>query len=751
MRLYMDILSQTGTITGLFQKEIRLEEPFIDFALRFTRYAHTSCLISGTDLDCARYHMLAARPFLILSGKGKKIQLRTEDKVEHIKADPFDALARVLNHFKTPGVSFPEPVSAGLFGYLAYDLKNHIETLPRTTMDDLDLPGLYMTAPSLIVIQDKQEGKTRVFIPEKSVAGKAHVDDTLKFFNRVRRAPMPADDCYTAGCDLNSSFDKNTYMAQIDKIREYIEAGDVYQVNMSQRFDTAFRGNPACLFKTLYQKNPAPFFALLNAGDHWIVSSSPERFINRSGPFVQTRPIKGTCARKKDAGKDRRHREQLVQSPKDDAELSMIVDLMRNDLSKVSTAGSVCVTEHKRVEAYANVYHLVSIISSTLDPASNSVDLIKAVFPPGSITGCPKIRAMQIIDELEPHCRHIYTGAVGYISFHDTLDLSVAIRTATVRNGRIFFSAGGGVVFDSDPAKEHQETLDKAQSLIQALAGSPAPEPWEPMAWMNGRLIPARDAVLPLSDLGVQYGHGFFETLKVDQGKIRFLDRHVRRLKKAWTNFFPQPFPQLCWDKIIKMVVDACRLFHTTAAVKIMVTRGGRAEAPWDHKVIVTARPYTHRLEAKSKKGLDLVCFEHPRLTPMAAYKSMNYQYYYLAGIQAKVQGADESLILNPGGSISEGNTSNILFMKDNTLVVPFSDYRLPGVMEEQVIKIATARGYDVVERRVFLNQLNEFNQVIACNSLMEAVPVKSIDHRPLNIEPGFCNAVNQALYVVPR
>ena len=422
----------------------------------------------------------------------------------------------------------------------------------------------------------------------------------------------------------------------------------------------------------------------------------------------------------------------------------MIVDLMRNDIGKVSVGGSVCVVEHKRLEAYTNVYHLVSIVRSTLDPAADSVDLIKATFPGGSITGCPKIRSMEIIDELETHHRHVYTGSIGYISFHDTLDLSIAIRTAIIKDNFITFSVGGGVVFDSDPAGEYLETLDKGKTLMEAMTGSPAPQTQAAMVWINGRLVPAHEAAVPLSDLGLQYGHGFFETLKVDKGSIAFLNDHIRRLEQAWTRFFPQPFPDLSWDRIIDMVIWANGLTQAPAAVKIMATRGSCSEAPWDHQVIVTAKPYTHRLKAAGKEGLDLVTFDQPRLSPMADYKSLNYQYYYLAGLKAKEQGADECLILNPDGSVSEGNTSNFLFVNGKKLVVPVSPHRLPGIMEAQIKRLLTARGYTVAERPVFPDQIPQFDQVMAGNSLMGAVPVNSLDGLTLNINAELSTEINQ-------
>ncbi|MBW2195839.1 MAG: anthranilate synthase component I family protein, partial [Deltaproteobacteria bacterium] len=217
-------------------------------------------------------------------------------------------------------------------------------------------------------------------------------------------------------------------MDAIKRIKKYIVSGHVYQVNMSQRFEMGFAGDPFRLFKRLYKSNPAPFFAYINAGDHQVLSTSPERFIFQQGRRVETRPIKGTRPRGKTLAEDSALRFELEQSKKDDAELSMIVDLLRNDMGKVCKPGSVRVVEHKRTEAYQNVYHLVSVVEGILNCKHDAVDLIMATFPGGSITGCPKVRAMEIIDELEPKRRHIYTGAIGYVSFHDTMDLSIAIR-----------------------------------------------------------------------------------------------------------------------------------------------------------------------------------------------------------------------------------------------------------------------------------------------------------------------------------
>jgi para-aminobenzoate synthetase component 1 len=236
---------------------------------------------------------------------------------------------------------------------------------------------------------------------------------------------------------------------------------------MSQRFHFPLEGDPYVLWEGLFGMNPAPFYAYLHAGDHRILSTSMERFLVRRGEEIETRPIKGTRPRGETPRADERMRRELAESPKDDAELSMIVDLLRNDLGRVCRARSIHVAEHKRLEAYENVYHLVSIVRGLLRPGVGTGELLRATFPGGSITGCPKIRAMEIIDELEPNVRHVYTGSIGYVGFHDNLDLNVAIRTAVHAGGTCYYSVGGGVVYDSDEEAEYQETLHKGRTLLR--------------------------------------------------------------------------------------------------------------------------------------------------------------------------------------------------------------------------------------------------------------------------------------------
>lgn len=740
-----DVLRHTGKITKVHIDRIDIDEPFIDFASRFASDPGTLCLMSGGNLDCARYHMVAAKPWLVLSGRGNAVSIQVGGRNFQFESDPFDTLRFLLKSFRIEDQAHQLPVFSGLFGYLSYDLKDNIEELPRTSVDDLCLPGIYFTAPSVLVVHDKHENKTYLCIPERDGCVKSSFDEDLLWFESVRKRKIQSNKVFSGdGKGFRSNFDKPSYMESIRKIRDYITAGDIYQVNMSQRFEAGFNGSTYSFFKALYDKNPAPFFAYVNGGNHQLVSTSPERFIRQNKHFVESRPIKGTRPRGKNPREDDRLKNELSMSKKDDAELSMIVDLMRNDMGKVCKGGSVHVTEHKRVEAYQNVYHLISIVEGELDDDRDSVDLIRATFPGGSITGCPKIRAMEIIDELETNRRHIYTGSIGYISFHDTMDFSIAIRTASIFNNRIIFSVGGGVVFDSDPEDEYEETIHKGRTLLDAFSGSAVGNEIRDYAWINGALRPLENISLPLADLGVQYGFGFFETIRVENGRVQYLEDHLNRLYGAWKVHFAQEVPDLSWDEIIGQVVSANGLHDKVAAVKIIATNGENRKPPYDNRLIVTARPYTHRLKIIKKSGIDLVVHQQPRQTPLASYKSMNYLFYYLAGKEALEKGGDEALILNTDGSVSETNTANILFINGTHIIQPVSGHYLPGVMEARVVELFMRWDYTIEQRKVMPDEVASFGQVILTNSLMGAVPVDSFQGSRLSNASWICSEINR-------
>ncbi len=735
----------TPGINGIFTRDIVIEEPFIDVAQRFSRQPGTVLLLSGGDLDCARYHILGIQPWLTLKSYGNRISISTRQSTRVFDANPFDTLRSLLcryqQHFKHADI----PVVSGLLGYLAYDLKDHLEILPKTSIDDLELPQMLFYAPSILLVHDKKQNQTVFSAPELTDTDIAEPEERLRYLKHILESPAEADnDFHGDFAGFRSNFSKTEYESAISRIRDYIAAGDVYQVNMSQRFEMHFSGSAFSLFSALFNLNPAPFFAYIHAGDHEIVSTSPERFILQQGTQVETRPIKGTRPRGNDQKQDNAFKQMLLESRKDDAELSMIVDLLRNDIGRVCKGGSVYVAGHKKIEAYENVYHLVSVIKGELAPDKDTVDLIAATFPGGSITGCPKIRTMEIIDELEPVRRHIYTGSIGYISFHNTMDLSIAIRTATIVNHKIYFSAGGGVVYDSDPSDEYEETLHKGRSMFTVFKDrDPLPEK-EPLVWINGALKPRYRATLNVAEPGVQYGYGFFETIRVNHGAPGYLGDHLHRFNHTWRILFPDTPPDLSWDAVIDQVIRANHLENQIAAVKIMAFHGSAEIPPCRHTLAVTARPYVHRLEALNKNGLDLAIYPEPRQTPLADHKTLNYLYYLQAGKWAKEQGMDEAFILNPDGSLSETNTANILLIKGHRIIQPVSRFVLNGVMANKVTALLSNQGYTSFEKTLYPEELFDADQVLLTNSLMGVVPIRSVNGNPVPPSSNLWKKINE-------
>lgn len=750
-RLPMDQFNRSvGRLEGVHVESFERSLDFMDLAARFAHIPGTVALFSGGEGDCARYHLLGLWPWLTLSGGAGRAGWVVDGRAFEFEISPFDLLDLAVRRLRLPDGIWPAPMAAGLMGYLAYDLKDELETLPRTSVDELNLPGMLLYAHALLVVHDRQTGTTRLMIPRRA-SDKSDPSDAisrlLDDFHALLETPPAEEGVFKAASELASNFTAPDYQAAVQKVVDYIAAGDIYQANLSQRFQTAFDGSGFALFRRLFDLNPAAFFAFVNAGDHQIVSTSPERFLMRSGACVEARPIKGTRPRGGTPEEDERLKNQLLDSTKDDAELSMIVDLLRNDLGKVCEAGSVKVAEHKRLEAYQNVFHLVSIVEGRLEAPNSSIDLIRAAFPGGSITGCPKVRAMEIIDELESCRRHVYCGSIGYIGFHDTLDLSIAIRTATLINNTLRYSVGGGIVFDSDPKEEFEETLHKGRTLLAACQETRSQDAGtESMVWCNGHLMPSGQARVPIQDQGLLYGHGFFETMRADKGELPLLRDHLARFNRTWRALFPGPPPDLTWADIIAQVLAGNELQHHTAAVKILATRGSRETPPWDYTLLVTARPYRHRLAGRQARGLRLLTYPHARQNPLADHKTLNYLYYLKAGQWAVDRGFDEALVLNPDGSISETNTANLLLVNGKKVIRPTSPAVLPGVAAAAVCRQLAAWGYFITERTVFPEELQTVELLLASNALMGAVPVIEIDHRLRPAESDLWRRINDAV-----
>lgn len=743
----MNIPAITGRINAIHSEPLILSETFIDMAERFVKLPGTVLLMSGGDHDCARYHILGIKPWLVFKGRHRNMTITVKNTTKTFKADPFETLETILNTYQLKPDEYPKPLGAGLLGYLAYDLKDCLENLHRTSIDDLGLPHICMFAPSLIIIKDKITGLCHLHAVAPDYYSKEEMNKNIVWFKQTLLEQKKSSQDFAGDSNnFKPNISRPDYLDAVKQIKEYISAGHVYQVNMSQRFSMGFHGDGFQYFKALYQKNPAPFFAYLNAGDHQIISTSPERFILQQKNQVETRPIKGTRPRGKTPELDKALKKELQESKKDDAELSMIVDLLRNDIGKVCRAGSVFVDQHKRLEAYQNVYHLVSIIKGTLEKGKNSVDLIKATFPGGSITGCPKIRSMEIIDELEPNQRHIYTGSIGYISFHQTMDLSIAIRTAVIVNNQILFSVGGGIIYDSDPKDEFEETLHKGRSLMELLEKKSKIAKPGAYAWHSGILKPVARIKISAFDQGLQYGFGFFETIRVNNCHPCYLKAHIKRFNQTWRELFNFEPPDLSWPAIISQVLDKNKMENKTTALKIMAVKGQKEYPALDYNLIVSARPYTHRLSSRKEFGIRLGTFPEPRQSPLAAHKTLNYLYYLLAGQRAIKNGYDEALILNPDNTLSETNTGNLLFIKEKQVILPLSSHVLPGIMQAAVCEYLISLGYKVITRVIEPAEPAKMDLMLITNSLMGAVPVISLDGKRLAKATRLWQDINQTV-----
>ncbi|MBN1601031.1 MAG: aminodeoxychorismate synthase component I [Chitinispirillaceae bacterium] len=729
----------------LLSSELDTNRSFPDIAALFAHNTGTVALASGTSADCARYNILGVNPWLSLRTTLTHAVVECGNRTISVETDPLQIVQFIIDRYRLSNGEYPLPFCGGLMGYLSYDLKDCIEELPRTSIDDLHLPHLYMVAPSIILVEDLLEKKKTISV--SSVGGDAlqRKECFLEIINTA--VPEKNREPSVNQSSMSSSFEKEEYMRAIEEIHDYIVRGHVYQVNMSQRFETSFHGDSFDLFISLFKSNPAPFFAYINAGDHHIVSTSPERFIELRGKNVETRPIKGTRPRGKTPQDDLKNRNDLTTSCKDDAELSMIVDLLRNDIGKVCRAGSVKVREHKRVEGYKNVFHNVSIIDGILDYNKNAIDLIRATFPGGSITGCPKIRSMEIIDELEPVRRHIYTGSIGYIGFHDSMDLSIAIRTAIIKDSKLVFSVGGGIVYDSNPADEYLETLVKGESLINAICGTHIKDSSTlSYAWYNGKYKPSDEITISVGNEGFLYGYGIFETIRVTKGTPCRLQQHLNRFSKSWEYCFNTPYPDITWESIITYLIERNGLSFDVAVVKILAA-AGTPDKPESMTLLVTAKRYVHRLNTAGRDGLFLATCPDKRHISLASHKTMNYMFCKVANNRAKQQGADEALIINTDGSVCESATANILCIIGGSWYRPKSDYVLPGTMESAVCELLASRGIKVQTCLLSVDELKEADQVFLTNALMGIVPVLRIDSVTLN-NPGteLCREINSVL-----
>ena len=453
----------------------------------------------------AHYSFLAADPVRIVRSKGANTEIQNIPGGEWTpeEGDALSVARALLPSEPTEPVPGLPPFQGGIAGYIGYDWGAVLERLPRPRYDDLAIPdvvlGLYdwviawdhrigtawLISTGLPETRDAQErrARARMELVRERLGGRTGRQGSGAATGREvsRTAPLPGSPAAPSypvlgiegaeKINLRSTFTLRGYLDVVARVREYILAGDIFQANLSQRFQSRWAEPPFELYRRLRQQNPAPFAAYLGFGELAVLSASPERFLrlDEDRRRIETRPIKGTRPRGLGPMHDAALGRALAESEKDRAENVMIVDLLRNDLSRVCRPGTVRVPELFALEHHPTVHHLVSTVVGEIEPGSGAVELIRAAFPGGSITGAPKVRAMEIIAELEPTQRGVYCGSIGFVSATGAMDTSIVIRTYLALNGQVYFQAGGGIVADSDPELEYRETLDKARGLIETL------------------------------------------------------------------------------------------------------------------------------------------------------------------------------------------------------------------------------------------------------------------------------------------
>lgn len=404
----------------------------------------------------ARYDILTAAPYHI-------VVLQEADTC----TDPFAMLRAELGEAIEPIADVP--FAGGVLGYWSYDLARRMVTIPNIAKNAGQLPDMAAGIYDWALVLDHHLRTTSLVSRQRFSETTALLPQILE---RLQGKQALSADTFQVHGVITSNFTLGSYVDAFNQVQNYLQAGDCYQINLAQRFSARAEGDAFAAYLKLRELSPAPYSAFLNLPQAQILCASPERFLRLQNGAVETKPIKGTRPRSSDAGQDKQLADELRQHPKDRAENLMIVDLLRSDLGKNCAAGSVCTTKLFEVESFANVHHLVSTVTGQLAAGRDALDVLRDCFPGGSITGAPKLRAMQIIEQLEPNRRGVYCGAIGYIGFDGNMDTNIAIRTMVYANNEIRCWAGGGIVADSVVEDEYQETFDKASVILELLRQS---------------------------------------------------------------------------------------------------------------------------------------------------------------------------------------------------------------------------------------------------------------------------------------
>ncbi|AFQ17530.1 aminodeoxychorismate synthase, component I [Bacillus thuringiensis] len=420
-----------------------------------------------------RYNIVGLNPVAVIQGKGVKLHISESGKETIKKGNPLDLMQEYMEKWKTDYNPEYPPFQGGAMGYFSYDCIRYIEKLPSLAEDDLNIPDIYFLLFDDVFVYDQKEKV--LWIITHYVDKHAEAEERLNEWKDLWTAEVPEVTMpFERPKKKNEAvaFTEAGFMKAVECIQEYIGNGDVFQVNLSTRQERTLQTHPLEIYTSLRKINPSPYMGYLELGDFQIVSASPELLIKKQGQEVSTRPIAGTRSRGANEQEDQDLARELIENEKERAEHVMLVDLERNDLGRVCKYGTVEVDEFMVIEKYSHVMHIVSNVRGEVEEDKDAFDIVKAVFPGGTITGAPKIRTMEIIEELEPVRRGIYTGSIGWIGYSGDTELNIVIRTLLAKDGQAHVQAGAGIVIDSNPKNEYKESLKKAIALWRAKESS---------------------------------------------------------------------------------------------------------------------------------------------------------------------------------------------------------------------------------------------------------------------------------------
>ncbi len=462
--VYRDILADTETPVSAFLKIDDGSDAFLFES------------VEGGE-KWGRYSFLGISPRATFMSRGNVVEIVENGSVRRVEGDPIELLREFISPYEAAHFEGMSRFYGGAVGYMGYDMVRLFETLPSDASDELDLPDSFFMIADIVLIFDNLESRIRIVsnIPVDSETPPAELYGRAKeringVVARLKEGKIPpVRNSEISGDGIVSNCTRDGFVEAVNTAKEYIRAGDIIQVVLSQRFQTELDVEPFDIYRALRLVNPSPYMFFIRLGGVELVGSSPEILVRVEGDDIDVRPIAGTRPRGKSEKEDVEYERELLGDAKERAEHIMLVDLGRNDIGRVSETGSVEVNEFMVVERYSHVMHIVSNVHGTLEEGSDALDALRACFPAGTLTGAPKIRAMEIIDEMEPCRRGPYGGAVGYIGFSGNMDMCITIRTILIKDGKIYIQAGAGIVADSDPDAEFQETINKAKGMLKAV------------------------------------------------------------------------------------------------------------------------------------------------------------------------------------------------------------------------------------------------------------------------------------------